>query len=349
VPGGWQAVGAPAGHARILGFASLDSEVLVTGSIPGPDGRAPAAWLGSPRTGWKPVPLEPHSGYARQAELTAPAVDAGRVLLLGRAFGGAHGNPRPTLWAGGAGGFTEYPQGVELLGGPRGMAVTGTAAGPANFVLTGQWDHERGGPGAAVWVSPDGEHWDRLEDSALLSAPGEQTRLLDVATAGPGFVGVGEVANGARVVPVAWTSPDGRAWKRVPLPGDNASASRISCAAASCFAVGLTSRYDGSGGGEQQLTCWSGDGGSWTPASTGGPKIAPDRLTSVEGVAVTGDRLLVSVKSGGRPRLWSLGRSCGEWRELPLPDASPEIAVTTTADGVLLSTPGSEKLWLLPY
>ncbi|MFD9891087.1 hypothetical protein ACFWY9_17225 [Amycolatopsis sp. NPDC059027] len=341
----WEPVPPPAPDARVLGFAPLAAEVRAFGSVPGAEGRAPGAWTW--RAGrWEPMTLHARSGYARQAELTVPAIDGDRILALGSAFGGAHGNPRPTIWTGGPAALDEYPQGMELLGGPRAITVTGSAAGPSTYVLSGQWDHPRGGAGAAVWVSADGAVWSRLDDDpALLSTEGARTRILATTRAGDGFVAVGDVRS-ERLSPTAWTSGDGRSWRREALPADGSwdvSAWRITCRD-SCVAVGVAARPDG---GPQRLACWQRDGTAWRPMVLGGPEVPRAQLLEVTGLSRDAGISVVTGKIGGKTRLWRYGPGCEGPAELPLPEDTPEITAFASGGSVLLATTGrdSSKLW----
>ncbi|MFC4081099.1 hypothetical protein [Amycolatopsis samaneae] len=291
--------------------------------------------------------LRARSGYGAQAELTVPATDGDRLLALGSAFGGAHGNPRPTIWAGGPAGLTEYPQGMELLGGPRAITVSGSAAGPSAYVLSGQWEHPRGGVGASVWVSADGADWSRLdEDPALLSTPGEQTRILATAHAADGFVAVGD-ARSDRLAPTVWTSGEGRSWRREALPSDgtwDASAWRITCRE-SCFAAGVAARP---GGGPQRVACWTREGTAWRPMVLSGPEVPGAELLEVTGASRDeSGTALVTGKAGGKPRLWRFGPGCGGFAELPLPEDVPEITAFADGGTALLATTGRERsgLW----
>ncbi|MET7994241.1 hypothetical protein ABZU76_25430 [Amycolatopsis sp. NPDC005232] len=344
----WRLVDLPVSGTRVLGFVPASSGIVMTGSVPEPAGRAPAAWFGG-RSGapWTPVPVHPATGYGRQAELTLPAASGSRLLALGSAYGGAHANPRPTIWTGSvAGGLTEHEQPVELLGGERAVTTSGSVAGPAGYVLTGQWDHRAGGVGAAVWTSADGSSWALREDPALLSTAGDQTRMLAAAGGGPGYVAVGDARAGLSVRPVAWTSADGSAWTRVsmPSPAGSATAWRVTCSASDCAAVGATS--------EQRLTCWqsSPSSPSWT-ASAGGPVIPASQLLEVTGLTLdSSGRLDVAVKVDGRPRLWRVGQRCEDFAELPLPEVAKSLALIADGPDLLLSTTtdSGSRVWHYP-
>ncbi|MEV4597323.1 hypothetical protein AB0K15_07970 [Amycolatopsis sp. NPDC049253] len=338
----WRPVDLPVSGTRVLGFVRTSSGIVMTGSVPGPSGRAPAAWSGGPA--WTPLPLHPATGYGRQAELTLPAASGSELLALGSAYGGAHANPRPTIWTGSvAGGLTEHEQPVELLGGERAVTTSGSAAGPAGYVLTGQWDHRSGGVGAAIWTSADGASWALREDAALLSSAGEQTRVLAAASGGPGYVAVGDARSGLSVRPAAWTSADGSAWTRVspPSPAGSASMWRVTCSATDCAAVGTTA--------EQRLACWH-SSPSWT-ASAGGPVIPASQLLEVTGLTLDpSGHLDVTVKVDGAPRLWRVGPRCEDFAELPLPEAAQSLALIADGPDLLLATTtaAGSKVWRYP-
>jgi hypothetical protein len=251
------------------------------------------------------------------------------------------------------------------------MSIVGAAAGSGTSLLVGQWQGPNDRPDAAVWVSTDGVRWTRQDDDpALASAESEQLRARGVTHATGGFITVGDVSTPATgrltVAPVAWTSADGHGWRREPmpvLPPDSAStsdttASRVACDAAGCLALGVTTTYAGASGG-QQVDCWlKRTGGEFALPARGGPAIAGNQLMDVTGLALDGQQALVTVRVGGVPQLWSVGRDCADWRQRVLPVASRDVAVTVLHDPaagpggtpkstVLLSTieASSSRLW----
>lgn len=68
-----------------------------------------------------------------------------------------------------------------------------------------------------AWTSRDGIQWQRAPDTPVFGRPGIQLRMYAV-TAGPhGAVAAGTVTEGTQYGESAiWTSPDGRAWTRLP-------------------------------------------------------------------------------------------------------------------------------------
>jgi hypothetical protein len=94
-----------------------------------------------------------------------------------------------------------------------------TAGGPGLVAVGFEKGLTSGELVAAVWVSQDGSEFLRVpHDDASLGGPGK-ARLDAVVAAGAGLVAVGsEQCGSAPAVAAAWTSTDGLAWSRVPLP-----------------------------------------------------------------------------------------------------------------------------------
>lgn len=100
---GWQEIALPSRGARILEITPVDGGVLALGSVPVSGGRAPSAWTTSDAASWHRIDVTPATGYGAQAEFIMGAAVGGKVSAFGQAYGGAHSNPRPTLWSGGLG------------------------------------------------------------------------------------------------------------------------------------------------------------------------------------------------------------------------------------------------------
>lgn len=317
-------------------MASIGDRLLALGSIPGPEGRAPAAWTTADGRAWRTVPVEPRSPYAFRTELASVGI-GDRIVVLGQAFGGAHSNPRMTVWSGSAESLVEHPQAVELFGGPHAIAVSAAAALGGTGLLIGQWDGPSGRYGAAVWTSPDDVVWDRrADDPALSSAPGEQTGAVNVTTGPPGFVAVGNTLRGTELGALVWTSPEGRSWQRYALPGERAVAQRIGCDANGCLTFGQTV------GAGPAVLCWPSFG---APATTG------PRGSAVEAsqVLVRNERALATIRVDGGARLVSVTRDCTDWRDLELPVRAAQARLGVLPDGVVLATTDdavASRLWL---
>jgi hypothetical protein len=96
--------------------------------------------------------------------------------------------------------------------------MLGVAAKPGDAIVAiGYAVRQGGGLGPAIWYSRDGRTWEREPNAAIFDG----ARFSDLVATGQGFVIVGVVyAPGApkagRPRGAIWTSPDGRAWQRVP-------------------------------------------------------------------------------------------------------------------------------------
>jgi hypothetical protein len=336
---GWRSVAMPTLDARVLAIVPDGNGLLVLGSVPGPDGRAPAAWTTTDGRSWHPVPLIPHTVYAGQAELVAVGSAAGRITVLGQAFGGAHSNPRLTVWTGTTGGLVEHEQPFEMFGGPHAIATNDAAAVPGTALLVGQWDGPSGRYGAAVWTSADGVTWHRdAEDPALASASGEQTSALGAAAGPAGFVVVGDTLHGAVISPLVWTSRDGGTWQRITVPTQDATANRVSCDNTGCVVAGIGL------GSQWHAMCWPVTGATVGPGTSG-----PAGTTmQVSQVLLHDTEALIALRVNDKARLVSTARDCAGWRDVPLPITSNEVRIGTLPNGLLLATTDDtlSQLWL---
>lgn len=227
--------------------------------------RAPAAWTSSDGSHWRAVAVEPRSPYGSLAELISAGV-GDRTVVLGRAFGGSHGNPRMTVWSGDSTKLVEYPQVFELFGGPHSIAVTAAASLGGTDLLIGGWDGADGRYGVAVWVSADGANWQRrVDDPALSSGAGELTGASAITTGPAGFVIVGETQRDGTQLPLEWTSRDGSAWQRIAMPGTAALATQVGCNPARCTVFGQSTLA------APTVLCWPSD----TAAAIPGPPRPP--------------------------------------------------------------------------
>lgn len=160
-------------------------------------------------------------------------------------------------------------------------SLTAVAAGPVGFVIAGVGD-----AGVASWVSVDGDDW----SFSFVDDPGSNTTSATVTDAG--FIVGGSVDDRFAAV---WSSEDGLAWQRSPLPetsDDPMYSSEVSRVISNGdTAVALVSRrslmagviVDSSGEititGPSRLEAWhSEDGTNWIPSN--GPSVTPSLLNS---------------------------------------------------------------------
>jgi hypothetical protein len=338
---GWTAAPLPAPDARVLVLLPVGNELLALGSLPGPDGHVPAAWATSDAQSWRALPLTSATGYGAQAELVMAAADGPRVAAYGQAFGGAHSNPRPTLWVGTTAGLVEHEQPFTLLGGEDAIATDAEAARGGTFLLAGAFDGASGRYGAAIWKSADGARWTRDADApGLASASGEQTFARGATAAVDGFVLLGSsLGAGARTEPLAWTSSDGASWRRIALPStDSATASAAACDAAGCTVLGNTASAD------QHVICWT-----LTGAQPGARADGPGHgLVEVGQALLMAGRVYVVSAVDRVAHLDTVGRDCSGWApvELPVPSAVAALGPLGTRLVLATTDDAASKLWL---
>jgi hypothetical protein len=133
------------------------------------------------------------------------------------------------------------------FGGPGDQRLLAVATGNTSVVAVGD---DGGRP--AIWRSPEGITWERVDLSSVQFPAG--ARVLDVAAAPEGFYAVGTAAGG----PAAWESPDGLVWRRSDVPGTGVVEQVVHSE------LGLTALgHDGSGA----VAAWfSFDGSTWEGA-----------------------------------------------------------------------------------
>ncbi|MFI6871591.1 hypothetical protein [Nocardia sp. NPDC050406] len=331
----WVELSAPASGARVLDFVRVEDGVLAVGSIPTAHGRGPAAWHSGDGRRWRAVSVHPSSPYAFAAQLIS-AGRGDRIVALGQAFGGAHSNPRMTVWSGDADTLVEHPQVVEMFGGPKAIAVSGAAALGGTSLLVGGWDGPGGRYGAAVWTSADGAVWQRrADDPALTSAPGEQTGAADVTTGPSGFVLVGQTLTQGRSRPLQWISGDGVSWRRIELKGDDAVASRVGCDSSGCLVLGQTL------GASPRTLCWT----HADAAPVDGPAAS---VVDISQILRQGGEALAVTRLDGTAHLASLTANCTDWQDIPLPVRSADARIVALPDGLLVATTDDDgsRLWL---
>jgi hypothetical protein len=291
----------------------------------------PAAWsTGDPQgaRGGAPVPIAAESYYGVRSILYAVGCREGRIAAIGAKAGGAHGNPRVRTWY-------QRPDGAlaevistdfELYGGPTAVSVSRIAGGADGWLIAGNRES-----GAAVWVSPDATAFEILEGAASLASDAALATAAADASAVPGgwlVAGSGHAAGHIDRDPLAWTSPDGRRWTRVPLPGtgDDEVAQRLVRTATGVLAVGVR------GGG---FGAWRGDASGatgWRAAGRFGA-TGTGAVAGVESVAVLADpaRVLAATTAAEGHRLWSADPAGAAWQPVDLPLRLPSGGYTAAA------------------
>ncbi|MGK5672594.1 hypothetical protein ACSNOB_07100 [Micromonospora sp. URMC 106] len=334
----WQALSLPAppgaaGRPLLRDAVACDGRWYVVGGLADAAGETrPAAWSSADGASWSALPVAASSFYGRQHVLYAAACRGDRLAALGAKNGGVHGNPRTGTWAlepGGA--LREVPAPFELYAGPRAVSVARLAAGPAGWLIAGARVD-----GAAVWTSADGGRFTIREGVPELAGDGRgRTVAYDAVAVPSGWWVVGAVLppGATALAPLAWSSADGRAWRRValPVPDGRGQAQRVaSVGDGGLVAVGPV--RDG-------FAAWRLAGGEWRRVGGfGGPGPG---VSSVDGLVAAGRGLVAVTGDGGGHGLWYSVDSGDSWRTMAMPGAVPDggnsaVSVAARGDRILL-------------
>lgn len=292
----------------------------------------PGVWRSADGVAWRRARTAARTYYGHRQVLYAGGCRRGRVLALGAQVGGAHGNPRTSSWYERADGtVAEVPGAVELYGGPRSVGVSRIAGGATGSVVVGDWEGASGRVGAAVWWSANGREFARVpDDPALAGRPGEQTTAADAVATDGGWLVVGSRYVLDRPAPwrepVAWSSGDGRHWRRerIAAPDGREAMNRVAATVHGAVAVGV----DGS-----RFAAWRRERGAWRRIGRFG---AGDGVSGVRSLAaLPGGGLVASVPEAGRLAVW-WSPDGATWARIPVParvSARGETTLLAAADG----------------
>ncbi|MFY1672086.1 hypothetical protein ACN27G_19290 [Plantactinospora sp. WMMB334] len=346
----WQRLALPApagapGRLLVRDVTGCAGRWYVVGGVGAGAGETrPAAWASSDGSAWAAIPLTPKSYYGRRSVLYSAACTNGRLAVLGDKPGGAHGNPRASSWQQRPdGSLVEIEARFELYGGPTAVNVARLVAGPAGYLITGNRSS-----GAAAWLSPDAGEFEIMEGAPELATDARGTTwAFDATATAQGWLMVGGILPPAGRIdrdPLAWASPDGRAWRREPVPatGEYEELQRVVVCDGTPLAVGLRGRDFG---------VWRRVAGGWELAGSFGAR-GPAGVPLVGALTVTGDGVLAAVSDGTSYTLWAGGDGGRSWRPVtgpaPMPvGAGRDASVVALADRVVLAVDDGREstLW----
>lgn len=168
------------------------------------------------------IPVTPTTPYGREVRWSALAVNEDRILGIGLAHGGAHGNARWSVFTGSSRGVTECEQPFDVFHGPDSGQLSAADFVRDRPVVIGSWRSDSAGNDVAVWLL-DGARWRRLRSSGTaLAASATALPSAAAACGGDRLVLAGQVIelSPLRTRAAAWacTDPEGD-WTRIDLPG----------------------------------------------------------------------------------------------------------------------------------
>ncbi|MGH9113396.1 MAG: sialidase family protein, partial [Acidimicrobiales bacterium] len=260
---------------------------------------------------WARSAPEAMAGTHEQWAFDVAAGDGGILVAGGE---NVWGEVRPRLWFSSDGASWE-----SVDGGPGGAfdaaggeSVRRVSAAGSGFVAVGSVDVDNDQDGA-VWYSPDGRSWSRVE-APTLGGAGRQ-ELQSVTWTGKVVVAGGYRTNGnGQGQPFVWRSADGKVWGKpspaLPLYDDSRSAAAdYGVTSLSFGAGGITA----AGGNDWRPHLWSSadEGKSWKllPSPVYDTLFA-DGVSLVDSAAY--DRTRVAL--GGEPNALYLNAS-GRWQD----------------------------------
>jgi hypothetical protein len=311
------------------------SEALLVGGRASSGGEHPVLFAVDAYDSTRPVPLHPNSPYAKVADLVSVAALGDEVVALGVAHGGAHANPRWTVWAGSPQRLDEYPQTFETFGGQSAgglLDIVITSDGPA---LAGSWAAREGGLDAAVWLRR-GQKWLRREStgSALANTKEIQVAPRAASAAGSTMILSGSVitfGSGVEQRAAVWTWPTrNSAWllQQLPDAGTHSEALSSRCGQ-TCWVAG---HADGT------VALWNFD-----PAHVTGAATRDSTLPSME--IDTDGPGPITVLSSGRPGI--LFSHAGNTHLLVSDSHNGWQAFTAPAGSVLDATTVGDRLYAI--
>jgi hypothetical protein len=354
----WQELTLPAVEGRFaLGdVTACGGRWYLLGGIFAPGGGTrPAAWSSVDGRAWAVLPTRPVSAYGPRHLFYSAACASGRLVAIGAASGGAHGNNRTATWLAdpASGPLVEADAPFDLYGGQNAGGVNRVSGGATGFVIAGNRVGANGRGGAAAWTSPDGATFTLHDaDPALQSDASGQTFANEATASGDGWVMVGSLLRpGAPDIardPLAWTSADGTRWRREQPPALSTvdeTLDRVIAWDRGTLAVGVRGAHFGTWlRGLDPIWQAGGDfgslGGSAVPIVTG--------ITTVDGVAY------VAACDGSAYRLWATA-DARVWRAMGVPIQVPagaqrRLLLAAAGDVLLLAADDGQRvrLWTAP-
>jgi hypothetical protein len=174
---------------------------------------------------------------------------------------------------------------------------------------------------AGIWLSPDGEWWEKIEDPTVLGGPGEQV-IRSVLPFGEGLIAAGDSGPVGSRDAVIWQSEDGRTWRRLESPAFGGPGSQMMLALTAweggLAAVGLdySGEFDGA--------VWtSSDGEAWQRVIPGDPTVFGGAGDQILNSVTAWEGGLVAVGSDSTERIPIAVRSADgiAWERVGLEDA----------------------------
>lgn len=269
------------------------------------------------------------TGYGAEARWASLATDDARIVGVGHAVGGAHGNARWSVFSGTTTSVTEQEQSFEIFHGlGSGQLVAAVFAGHEP-VLIGSWASAVAGLDVTIWLL-DEDRWERQPSRArALVATSRSLPQAHAAVGGDRLMVVGQLIelDPIRTRAVAWSSTDPRGdWTCLDLPGPGTTTIAESVAA-----------HDGgwlvAGRSDDRLIAWR------IASDLAVTEVAVPMLGAADGVRVAASDSGALIVTGDGGTVRALHGNSDAWQSSTVPGRAPrgagwasEPRVITTAD-----------------
>jgi len=293
------AVTAIAGFAQpevaVNAIATQNATQVAAGSADG----SPAVWASA--DGGSTWARATGAGLQRPGlqQLTGVAHGAAGWVAVGGPYQAGAPVPGHPVVVGSAGGTSAAPRTWAAADGTRAFAAAGlvtsaVAASPGRtggFVIVG-WQATGARATAMAWFSAGLAGWQPVQLPAA-GGGAQGTRAIAVTAVGSGFVAVGSA--GGR--PAEWVSPNGTAWRQVPLAlPDSAVTASLGFVAANGGTVAVAGTKVTASGQQVPFAAISANGGStWQQEALPGPA----RTATATGTTATGTLAVTALAAAG--------------------------------------------------
>ena len=298
-PLAWSAVELPTG-VQPKTLTTMGDRLLVGGLRAGdtPETPSPVMLVLDAAGSRQSVPLTPQSPYAPLARWYSVAAEGSRIVAIGGANGGAHGNVRWTTWNGTLAGVQELPQSFYTFGGWGAGELVDAVITPGGDALIGSWGGAHAGLDAAVWTFAD-PVWTRQDPAgtALESTPTLLVGPRGATSDGEGILVTGSalhLGNGVKQTASVWRSSGvNTGWHRIDLPESGNQSESVSAQCGDAGVCLVTGQVDG------RLALWDLHGDTAT-RQAGVPELAVGDQDVVPRPMISGPTLVVVSPSGDR-------------------------------------------------
>lgn len=236
------------------------------------------------------------------------AVSADRVVVVGSAPG-RFGSGDIWTWSNGS--WTRVDRDAAGLDGPGTDVVNAVAYRPGVGFVGGGAATRNGVGQPGIWLSVDGQSWERQPPAALPSRAGAAV-IYDISATESDYVAALNTTSGA----IVWRSTTGRRWD-VLSPPKTASGGRESIKIAATSKVALVALRRDSGSDVFRR----GPSGLWSvvdkPPAFPKPKPSPAEL---RGIAVSGNRIVAIGNDASNGPLVLASRDGRSWTRVPFDD-----------------------------